>query len=51
MKTIDITNDVREFILLSVPMRKVPAETDTGACSWCGKTEEYWKSLIQDKEN
>jgi uncharacterized protein len=51
MKTIDITNDIREFILLSVPMRKVPARTDKGACSWCGKTDEYWKNLIMDKEN
>jgi uncharacterized protein len=51
MKTVDITNDIREYILLSVPMRKVPAETPEGACTWCGKTEEYWENLIQDKES
>jgi uncharacterized metal-binding protein YceD (DUF177 family) len=51
MKTIDITNDIREYILLSVPMRKVPAETETGSCSWCGKTQEYWQNLIHYKEN
>lgn len=51
MKTVDITNDIREYVLLSVPMRKVPAETPEGACRWCGKTEEYWKNLIKDEEN
>ena len=51
MKTVDITNDIREYTLLSVPMRKVPAETSEGVCTWCGKTEEYWKNLIKDEEN
>jgi uncharacterized protein len=51
MKTVDITNDIREYVLLSVPMRKVPAENPEGVCTWCGKTEDYWKSLIQDEEN
>jgi uncharacterized protein len=51
MKTVDITNDIREYVLLSVPMRKVPAETPEGVCTWCGKTEEYWKNLIKDEEN
>ena len=51
MKTVDITNDIREYVLLSIPMRKVPAETPEGVCTWCGKTEEYWKTLIKDEEN
>jgi uncharacterized metal-binding protein YceD (DUF177 family) len=50
MKTVDITDDIREYFLLAVPMRKVPAETPEGVCTWCGKTEDYWKNLIQDEE-
>lgn len=46
MKTVDITNDIREYILLSMPMRKVPEETDEGVCSWCGKNKEYWQNLL-----
>jgi hypothetical protein len=41
--------------MLSIPMRKVPAETAEGVCTWCGKTKEYWNSLMNphaaDKEN
>jgi uncharacterized protein len=51
MKTVDITNDIKEYIILSVPMRKVPAETPEGVCTWCGKTEVYWKNFIKDEEN
>jgi uncharacterized metal-binding protein YceD (DUF177 family) len=46
MKTVDITNDIKEYIILSIPMRKVPAETPEGTCTWCGKTKEYWQNLI-----
>lgn len=46
MKTVDITNDIREYILLSIPMRKVPAETAEGVCTWCGKSKEYWQNLM-----
>jgi len=55
MKTVDITNDIREYVLLSIPMRKVPAENAEGICTWCGKTKEYWQKLINpppaDEEN
>jgi uncharacterized protein len=51
MKTIDITNDIREYVLLSIPMKKIPAENETGTCMWCGKTEEYWKKFIHDEEH
>ena len=50
MKTVDITNDIKEYILLSIPMRRVPAETSEGVCSWCGKTKEYWRNLIKEEE-
>ncbi len=50
MKTVDITNDVKEMILLAVPMRRVPAENEDGSCSWCGKTKEYWHQFIVDEE-
>ncbi len=51
MKTVDITNDIREYVLLSIPMRRVPEETAQGVCTWCGKTKEYWNNLIRDTEN
>lgn len=50
MKTIDITNDIREMVMLAVPMRRVPGEKSDGSCSWCGKTKEYWDQFIVDKE-
>lgn len=50
MKTVDITNDIREYILLSIPMRKIPAETAEGICTWCGKNKEYWKKMINPQE-
>ncbi len=43
---IDLTELVREYILISLPMRKAPAETD-GKCSYCGKTEE---EILQNKK-
>jgi uncharacterized protein len=33
-KYIDLTNDLRDFIILSIPMRKVPEEID-GVCVKC----------------
>jgi uncharacterized metal-binding protein YceD (DUF177 family) len=50
MKTIDITEDVREYTLLAVPMKKLPEENTDGTCSWCGKTKEYWNSYIKKEE-
>ena len=46
-KTIDITNDLHEYILLAIPMRKVPAEVND-KCSWCGRSNEMWNSDIID---
>lgn len=50
MKTVDITNDIREFVLLSIPMRKVPEETAEGVCTWCSKSKEYWNKLMKPNE-
>ncbi len=51
MKSIDITEDIREYILLSVPMKHLPPENPDGSCSWCGKTKEYWKNFIKEVED
>lgn len=58
---IDLKNDVRDYILLSVPMRKVPEEKD-GVCFYCHKdtremlnirrheeTNPVWEKLIKAK--
>jgi len=50
MKTVDITNDIKEMVMLAVPMRKVPPEKEDGSCTWCGKTKEYWHQFIVDEE-
>ncbi|MDD5361104.1 MAG: DUF177 domain-containing protein [Ignavibacteria bacterium] len=36
---IDIKELLREYIIINIPMRKVPEETE-GRCSFCGKTAE-----------
>jgi len=51
MQTIDITEDIREFVLLSIPMKHLPQENKDGSCSWCGKTKEYWKNFIKESDN
>lgn len=35
-KYIEVKNDIRDFVILSVPMKKAPVEID-GRCSYCGK--------------
>ena len=50
MKTIDVTGDIREYILLSIPMKHLPPENPDGSCSWCGKSKEYWKKFIKEDE-
>lgn len=50
MKTIDITNDIKEIVILSVPMKKLPDEKQDGSCSWCGKSKDYWNNIIIDEE-
>ncbi len=48
MRYIDITKDVKDYIELSVPMRKVPDEKADGSCTWCGKTKDYWSEILKD---
>lgn len=50
MKSIDITNDVREFVLLAVPMKKIPSEADE-KCTWCGRNIEVWNNPVIDQNN
>ena len=50
MKSVDITNDIKETVILSVPMKKLPEEKSDGSCSWCGKTKEFWSSIIKIDE-
>lgn len=44
---IDISNEVRDYIFLSIPMKAVPPEKD-GTCEFCGKNIE--KFLNPDRE-
>ncbi len=50
MKSVDITEDIKESIILAIPMKKLPSENPDGSCSWCGKTKDYWSSIIIDEE-
>lgn len=50
MKTVDITEDIKETVILSVPMKKLPDEKSDGSCSWCGKTKEFWSSVLKTDE-
>lgn len=51
MKTVDLTGDIKETILLTVPMKKLPAEKEDGSCSWCGRTKEFWNGILVDKDD
>ena len=51
MKYLDLTDDIRDFVKLAVPMRNIPDENEDGSCSWCGKKKEYWDSFISRVEN
>lgn len=51
MKYIDITRDIRESILLAIPMKKIPGENDEGTCVLCGKTKQYWKGILTSDED
>ncbi|MBE2227536.1 MAG: DUF177 domain-containing protein [Ignavibacteria bacterium] len=51
MKSVDITTDIREAVILTVPMRKIPEEKPDGSCSWCGRTKEFWKDILSEKDD
>jgi uncharacterized metal-binding protein YceD (DUF177 family) len=50
MKTIDVTDDIRQFVLLSIPMKHTPPFKDDGTCTWCGKTKKYWDSFLKKED-
>lgn len=50
MKQVDITGDIKEVIILSVPMKHLPAEKQDGSCSWCGRKKDFWNNIIIDEE-
>ena len=48
---IDLKDDVRDYFLLSVPMKKIPPEKD-GICSFCKKSiNEILNNVQQDSSN
>ncbi len=49
MRTIDITNDIKEAVLLIVPMKKLPEEKPDGSCSWCGRAKDFWEGILTEK--
>jgi len=46
---IDLNNDVRDFILLAIPMKKTPEEID-GVCLFCNKNIEDILNIKREKE-
>lgn len=49
--TIDIKSDVRDYLLLSIPMKKVPEE-ENGVCSFCKRNvNDLLSSSGQESEN
>ena len=51
MKSIDLTTDIKEAVILTVPMKKLPDEKPDGSCSWCGRTKEFWKDILVEKDD
>ena len=50
MKSVDITTDIKEAVILTVPMKKLPDEKPDGSCSWCGRTKDFWKDILVEKD-
>ncbi len=51
MKSVDITTDIKEAVILTVPMKKLPDEKPDGSCSWCGRSKEFWKDILVEKDD
>lgn len=51
MKSVDITTDIKEAVILTVPMKKLPEEKPDGSCSWCGRTKDFWKDILVEKSD
>lgn len=49
MKSVDITNDIKESVILTIPMKKLPDEKQDGSCSWCGRTKDFWEGILVEK--
>lgn len=49
MKSVDITNDIKEAVILTIPMKKLPDEKPDGSCSWCSRSKDFWKDILVDK--
>lgn len=50
-KFIELRNDIRDFVLLSVPMKKVP-EVKDGTCSYCNKNiDEMLSTNVSNEMN
>lgn len=48
--SIDISSDVREFALLSIPMKKLCSEQCKGLCFKCGKDLNNEKCICKEEE-
>ena len=51
MKSVDITNDIKEAVILTIPMKKLPDEKSDGSCSWCGRSKDFWKDILVEKDD
>lgn len=47
-KSVDITNDIKESVILTIPMKKLPEEKPDGACSWCLRSKDFWNDILVD---
>ncbi len=50
MKSVDITTDIKEAVILTVPMKKLPVQKPDGSCSWCRRSKEFWKDILVEKD-
>ncbi len=48
-KQIDLKEDIRDYILLSIPMKKAPSETDE-VCSYCNKDTKEMLQITRDED-
>ena len=46
---IDLIEDVRDYIILSIPMKHVPGERD-GICTYCNKDTSVILNIVRQKE-
>ena len=51
MKSVDLTTDIKEAVILTVPMKKLPVQKPDGSCSWCGRTKEFWKDILVERDD